>query len=40
MPKYVLACQGGGMPESAEEGRAVMAAWGARYDNLGAEAMA
>ena len=36
MGKYVLVYSGGGMPETAEEQQAVMAAWGAWYEGLGA----
>src|SRR5712692_8519769 len=35
MPKYLLAFNGGGMPETPEEQAAVMAAWGAWYGTLG-----
>jgi hypothetical protein len=35
MSKFVLVYTGGGMPESEEEGAAVMAAWGAWYGGLG-----
>lgn len=35
MPKYLLAYHGGGMPETPEEGAAVMAAWGAWMGGLG-----
>lgn len=36
MAKYVLAFHGGGMPETEEEQAAVMAAWGAWMEGLGA----
>ena len=36
MPNYVLTYVGGSMPESEEEGQAVMAAWGRWYEGLGA----
>ena len=36
MGKFVLIYTGGGMPESEEEQAAVMAAWGAWYEGLGA----
>ena len=36
MAKFVLAYQGGGVPESPEEGEAVMAAWMSWYGELGA----
>jgi len=36
MANYVLAYTGGGMPETEEEQAAVMAAWGAWYESLGA----
>ena len=36
MANYVLAYTGGGMPETEEEQAAVMAAWGAWYEGLGA----
>ena len=36
MANYVLAYTGGGMPETDEEQAAVMAAWGAWYEGLGA----
>ena len=36
MAKFVLVYSGGGMPESEEEQAAVMAAWGAWYEGLGA----
>jgi hypothetical protein len=35
MAKFVLVFTGGGMPESEEEQAAVMAAWGAWYEELG-----
>ena len=35
MPNYVLVYAGGRMPESEEEGQAVMAAWGKWYEDLG-----
>lgn len=35
MANYVLAYHGGGMPETEEEGRKVMAAWEAWYGELG-----
>lgn len=35
MPNYLLAYHGGGMPETEEEGAAVMAAWGAWMEGLG-----
>ena len=36
MSKYVLAYRGGGMPATEEEQQAVMAAWGAWFEQLGA----
>jgi hypothetical protein len=36
MSRYVLIFTGGGMPETEEEQAAVMAAWGAWYEKLGA----
>ena len=36
MAKFVLVYTGGGMPETEEEQAAVMAAWGAWYEGLGA----
>lgn len=36
MTNFVLLYTGGGMPESEEEGAAVMAAWGAWYAEMGA----
>ena len=36
MAKYALVYHGGAMPESEEESAAVMAAWGAWMENLGA----
>ncbi len=36
MANYLLAYHGGGMPETEEEGAAVMAAWEAWYGKLGA----
>ncbi len=36
MAKYALIFHGGGMPETEEEGAAVMAAWGAWMEGLGA----
>ncbi len=36
MANYVLAYTGGGMAETEEEQAAVMAAWGAWYEGLGA----
>jgi hypothetical protein len=35
MPKYVFAYHGGGMPESADEQAAAMAAWGTWFGSLG-----
>lgn len=35
MAKFAFAYQGGGMPETPEEGERVMAAWGAWYQQLG-----
>ncbi len=35
MAKYALVYHGGGMPETEEEGAAVMAAWGAWMEALG-----
>ena len=35
MGKYVLAYTGGGSPQSEEEGRQVMAAWTAFFEQLG-----
>jgi hypothetical protein len=35
MAKYVLVYHGGGVPETEEEGAAVMAAWGAWMEGLG-----
>jgi hypothetical protein len=35
MTNFVLLYTGGGMPESEEEGAAVIAAWGAWYGRLG-----
>jgi hypothetical protein len=36
MTKFVLVFTGGGMPETEEEQAAVLAAWGAWYEGLGA----
>ncbi len=36
MAKYLLLFHGGSMPESEEEGKAVMAAWGTWFGTLGA----
>ncbi len=36
MTNFVLLYTGGGMPESEEEKGAVMAAWGAWYERMGA----
>jgi hypothetical protein len=36
MPSYVLAYTGGGMPETDDERRAELAAWGEWYGRLGA----
>jgi hypothetical protein len=36
MARYLLAYRGGSMPESHEERDAVMAAWGAWFERLGA----
>jgi hypothetical protein len=36
MTNFVLIYTGGGMPESEEEQAAVMAAWGAWYEKMGA----
>jgi hypothetical protein len=36
MTNFVLLYTGGGMPESEEENAAVMAAWGAWYEGMGA----
>ena len=36
MSRFVLVYTGGGMPETEEEQAAVMAAWGAWYEGLGA----
>ena len=36
MAKYLLAFHGGGVPETEEEQAAVMAAWGAWMESLGA----
>jgi hypothetical protein len=36
MTNFVLLYTGGGMPESEEEQAAVMAAWGAWYEKMGA----
>lgn len=35
MPKYLFAFHGGGMPETEEEGKKMMAAWGAWYAGMG-----
>lgn len=35
MANYLLVYKGGGMPETEEEGKAVLAAWGAWYGSLG-----
>ena len=35
MPKYIFAYHGGGMPETEEEGKRVMAAWGAWMESMG-----
>lgn len=35
MTNFVLVYTGGGMPESEEEQKAVMAAWGAWYEKMG-----
>lgn len=35
MPNYVFAYHGGGMPETAEEGAKVMAAWNSWYGSMG-----
>ena len=37
MTNFVLLYTGGGMPEGEEEQAAVMAAWGAWYESLGAD---
>lgn len=35
MAKYIFAYHGGKMPETPEEGKRVMAAWGAWYEGMG-----
>ncbi len=37
MPKYVFAYHGGKKPETQEEGEQVMAAWGAWFEQIGAD---